>query len=241
MTLFIPELPQDKTFFPDVRNALLNPDGLLALGGDLSPQRIFNAYNKGIFPWFSEGQPILWWSPSKRATLKVNCCHISKSMNKVIKGGEFSVTINNAFSKVIENCAKPRTSQAETWITDAMIAAYIQLHQQGIAHSLEVWQEKKLVGGLYGICVGTLFCGESMFSTVSNSSKLAFIALNQHLKRFNGELIDCQMLTPHLQSLGAEEISREQFINENLQRCKNKALTDGCWHAQQIQLAPRKI
>lgn len=233
MTVYLPELTDNKTLFPNVKTALDDPDGLLAMGGDLTPQRVINAYRNGIFPWFSDGQPILWWSPSKRAIIKPNFCHISKSMKRLLKKNDFTVTVNNAFSEVITHCARPRESQAETWITDTMIDAYIKLHQQGFAHSLEVWQEQRLVGGLYGVCVGTLFCGESMFSRVSNSSKVAFIALNQHLSRFQGTLIDCQMQTTHLKSLGVEELPREQFIHY-LQQCREQKIDNGCWQPQKI-------
>lgn len=233
MTIYIPELTDNNTLFPDVNRALKEPDGLLAMGGDLSPQRIINAYKNGIFPWFSDGEPILWWSPGKRATIKANFCHISRSMKRLLKSNKFTVTINSAFAQVINRCAKPREYQAETWITDSMIAAYIKLHQLGFAHSVEIWQEQKLVGGLYGICIGTLFCGESMFSEVSNSSKVAFIALNQHLHRFQGELIDCQMQTAHLQSIGVQEVSREQFITE-LKKCRDKKIDRGCWDRQEV-------
>jgi leucyl/phenylalanyl-tRNA--protein transferase len=233
MTIYIPELNEDKTRFPDLRTALADPDGLLAMGGDLSPERIINAYKNGIFPWFNKGQPILWWSPSKRAVIIPGFCHISRSMKRLLKKNNFTVTVNTAFAKVIAHCAKPRESQAETWITDSMIAAYIELHKQGYAHSIEVWQQGSLVGGLYGICVGSVFCGESMFSTVSNSSKIAFIALNQHLDRFHGTLIDCQMQTDHLSSLGVKELSRKEFIGY-LQKVKDNHLKTGCWNRQEI-------
>lgn len=233
MTIYLPELSADKTFFPDVNCALQDPDGLLAIGGDLSAERIITAYRKGIFPWFSEGEPILWWSPSTRAVINPALCHISKSMKRLLKKRPFTVTINHAFAEVIRHCAQPREAQADTWITNAMIAAYSKLHQQGVAHSLEVWQEDKLVGGLYGVCVGSLFCGESMFSKVSNSSKVAFIALNQHLSRFQGTLIDCQMPTAHLASLGVKALPRQAFM-DYLQTARDAKLKIGCWDKQQV-------
>jgi len=233
MTIYLPELTADKALFPDLKQALEDPDGLLAMGGDLSPQRIINAYRNGIFPWFSDNEPILWWSPSKRAIIKPERCHISNSMKKLLKKNTFTVTINHAFAEVIMLCAEPRKSQAETWITETMIDAYIALHKQGFAHSVEVWLEGKLVGGLYGVCVGTLFCGESMFSKVSNSSKVAFIALNQHMSRFQGALIDCQMHTAHLNSLGVEEQPRKLFIHY-LQQYREQKINKGCWDRQQI-------
>ena len=233
MTIYLPELTADITLFPDVNQALQEPDGLLAMGGDLSPQRIVAAYRNGIFPWFNDKEPILWWSPGRRAVIKPELCHISKSMKRVLRKNCFTVTINNAFTEVISHCAKPRRSQAETWITDSMIDAYIKLHKQGFAHSVEVWQDKKLVGGLYGIAIGTLFCGESMFSKVSNSSKVAFIALNQHMIRFQGTLIDCQMQTAHLSSLGVKELPRKEFINY-LQIARDAKVKKGCWDRQQV-------
>ena len=233
MTIYLPELTDNKSLFPDVKQALTVPDGLLAMGGDLSPQRLITAYRNGIFPWFSDGEPILWWSPSKRAVIKPDFCHISRSMKRLLKKNSFTVTINHAFIDVIRHCAKPRKSQAETWITNAMVDAYIKLHKQGFAHSVEVWQEGKLVGGLYGVCIGTLFCGESMFSKVSNSSKVAFIALSQHLSRFQGALIDSQMQTTHLSSLGVKELSREQFI-DYLLIVRDAKVKPNCWDRQKI-------
>ena len=233
MTIYLPELSDNKSLFPDVNQALTDPDGLLAMGGDLSPQRLINAYKNGIFPWFSDGEPILWWSPSKRAVIKPDFCHISRSMKRLLKKNSFTVTINHAFADVIRHCANPRKSQAETWITNAMVDAYIKLHKQGFAHSVEVWQEGKLIGGLYGVCVGTLFCGESMFSKVSNSSKVAFIALSQHLSRFQGALIDCQMPTTHLRSLGVKELPREKFI-DYLQIVRDAKVKINCWDRQKI-------
>ncbi|MCW8996881.1 MAG: leucyl/phenylalanyl-tRNA--protein transferase [Psychromonas sp.] len=234
-TIYLPELTDNKASFPDLNLALEEPDGLLAMGGDLSPERIINAYRNGIFPWFSDEQPILWWSPSKRAAIKPELCHISKSMKRLLRKNKFTITINHAFSEVISYCASPRSTQAETWITNTMIDAYIKLHEQGFAHSIEVWLEGKLVGGLYGVCVGSVFCGESMFSKVSNSSKVAFIALNQHLSRFKDTLIDCQMQTEHLNSLGVKELTRAQFINY-LQQYKAQQLPQSCWVQQEISV-----
>ena len=235
MTIYLPELTNNKYLFPDLNSALSSPDGLLAMGGCLSPERIINAYRNGIFPWFSQGEPILWWSPSKRASIAVNHCHISKSMRRLLNKNRFKITLNQAFEEVIHACALPRKTQSETWILPEMIDAYLQLFRQGKAHSVEVWLEGKLVGGLYGVAVGTLFCGESMFSTVSNSSKIAFIALNTHLKKHQGEFLDCQMQTAHLQSLGVKEISRQQFVT-HLLNCKDKKMQQGCWQTQTIFL-----
>ena len=235
MTIYLPQLTDDPLFFPSVDNALSDPDGLLAMGGDLNPERIKNAYRRGIFPWFSEGDPLLWWSPSQRATITAGEVHISKSMKRFINKKQMNITLNYCFSEVITACSQPRVSQAETWITQDMINAYIELHRLGFAHSIEVWSDDKLVGGLYGICVGQTFCGESMFSQMNNSSKLAFIALNQHFKTMGGKIIDCQMQTEHLQSLGVNAVSREAFI-KNLTATKDETLINGCWDKQPLKL-----
>ena len=198
-------------FFPPVINA--HEDGLLAIGGDLSPERLLLAYESGIFPWFNEGSQILWWSPNPRMVLIPKEVKISKSMRKVLKGNSFSVTKNQCFRDVLINCATAkREGQDGTWITTVMINAYVKLHELGKAVSYEVWENKELVGGLYGIDLGTVFCGESMFSTRSNASKFAFIKMAQELEKKDYKLIDCQMYTTHLESLGAREIPREDFI-----------------------------
>ncbi len=237
MTIYLPQLSDESFLFPNVESALKEPDGLLAMGGDLTPQRIQNAYRNGIFPWFSVGEPLLWWSPSERATIAAGEVHISKSMKRFINKKQLNITVNHSFVAVINACSQPRASQAETWITQEMIDAYIALHHLGIAHSIEVWSNEQLVGGLYGICVGQTFCGESMFSQMNNSSKLAFIALNQHFKCFGGKTIDCQMQTTHLQSLGVASIPREVFI-KNLEVTRDTTLTKGCWDTQAIKLKP---
>lgn len=201
----------EELFFPPVTYAA--EDGLLAIGGDLSPERLLLAYNSGIFPWFNEGSQILWWSPNPRMVLFPEEIRISKSMRKVLKGSQFRLTKNQCFKKVIQNCATAkRKEQDGTWITDTMTHAYIKLQEQGIAVSYEVWEEDQLVGGLYGIDLGNVFCGESMFSTKSNASKFAFIKLAQELQEKEYRLIDCQMYTEHLESLGAKEIERESFM-----------------------------
>ena len=201
-------LLDDQIIFPDT--ALADPDGLLAIGGDLSASRLTLAYQSGIFPWFSEGDPILWFAPHERCVIFPDKIKVSKSMKKVLNSSTFKVTENLAFDKVIMNCANAiRKDQDGTWITDDMQKAYINLHQQGIAHSVEVWQNDELVGGLYGIIVGRVFCGESMFSKVSNASKSALIHLCQ---TNNYDLIDCQLPNGHLMSLGAEMISRDEYL-----------------------------
>jgi leucyl/phenylalanyl-tRNA--protein transferase len=198
-------------FFPPVSCA--NEDGLLAIGGDLSVERLALAYKSGIFPWFNEGEPIIWYSPNPRMVLFPKDLKISKSMRQVIRKGAFKVTFNQNFSAVIANCKNVyRPDQGGTWITNEMQQAYNELHKKGIAKSVEVWLNNELVGGLYGIDLGTVFCGESMFSTVSNASKVAFIYLVQKLEKENYKLIDCQVYNNHLASLGADEISRDAFL-----------------------------
>ena len=197
--------------FPDVESA--DHDGILAIGGDLQPERLILAYRSGIFPWYNQGEPIIWYSPDKRMVLFPEKLKISKSMHKLIRKNEFSITWNTAFNQVIEACQKsPRKDQDGTWITNDMMQAYIRLHELGFAKSIEVWKDEELVGGLYGIDLGHVFCGESMFSKMSNTSKLAFIHLVQHLEKKNYKLIDCQVYNEHLESLGAEEIERHEFI-----------------------------
>ncbi|MFT3980124.1 MAG: leucyl/phenylalanyl-tRNA--protein transferase [Ferruginibacter sp.] len=201
----------EKMEFPPVE--LADENGLLAIGGDLSSERLLLAYRSGIFPWFSDDDPVCWWSPDPRFVLLPGEIRISKSMQQVFKKNTFRFTANTAFEQVITHCQNVyRHGQDGTWITDEMKAAYIQLHRLGYAHSAEAWQNNELVGGLYGIRMGDLFFGESMFSLVSNASKFAFISYVQQLKKENVQLIDCQLHTPHLESLGARMISRKTFI-----------------------------
>ncbi|MFI1772944.1 leucyl/phenylalanyl-tRNA--protein transferase [Thalassobellus citreus] len=196
-------------WFPDVNEA--TEDGILAIGGDLSVERLLLAYKSGIFPWFETEVPILWWSPNPRFVLFPEKLKVSKSMRQVLRNKDFTVTVNKAFKRVIEECSiAKRDGQAGTWITKDMIDAYVKLHELGYAKSVEVWRNDTLVGGLYGIDLGNqVFCGESMFAKVSNASKVGFITFIQNS---NYKLIDCQVYTNHLESLGAEEISREAFL-----------------------------
>ena len=201
----------EKLEFPPVEHA--NAEGLLAVGGDLSVKRLMLAYGNGIFPWFNDDALILWWSPDPRMVLFPDKVRISKSMQRLINAGVFEIRVNTAFEEVIDQCAKvPRAGQQGTWITDEMKKAYIQLNHMGIAKSFEVWQEDKLVGGLYGVDLGHVFCGESMFSLVDNASKFALIKLARDLHKKGYRLIDCQLYTSHLESMGAEEISREAYM-----------------------------
>ncbi|MDX2504879.1 MAG: leucyl/phenylalanyl-tRNA--protein transferase [Gammaproteobacteria bacterium] len=215
MSLYPVWLDPDDTHieFPHPDHALTEPDGLLAVGGDLSPQRIVNAYLNGVFPWYSAGQPILWWSPNPRAVLFPEKLHVSRSLSKFIRKNVFTTTIDQAFEQVINFCAATsRKDQNGTWITDEMKQAYTLLHKIGLAHSTECWFGDQLVGGLYGIALGKVFFGESMFSHKTNASKVAFIHLLDELKKADYALIDCQVTTEHLLSLGAEEITRNQFL-----------------------------
>ncbi len=197
-------------WFPPVGEAM--EDGLLALGGDLCSERLLLAYRNGIFPWY-EGDIPLWWSPDPRFVLFPNELKVSKSMKLLLKHNAFEFTINNAFENVISNCRTiNRNGQAGTWITTEVQKAYVTLHHKGFAHSAEAWLNDKLVGGLYGVCLGKVFFGESMFSHVSNASKYAFITYVKHLMQKDIKLIDCQMYTKHLESLGGRMISRKEFI-----------------------------
>jgi leucyl/phenylalanyl-tRNA--protein transferase len=192
---------------------LAEPGGLLAVGGDLSPRRLLLAYSMGIFPWFNEGDPILWWSPDPRCILEPGHLRISRSLAKVLRQGVFSVTFDRAFDQVISTCARLRREGGEgTWITEEMRHAYCLLHEMGYAHSVESWRGGELEGGLYGVCLGRCFFGESMFHRAANASKVAFATLARHLERQGFELIDCQLPTSHLKSLGAGEIPRVEYL-----------------------------
>ena len=197
--------------FPPTDQALDTPQGLLAVGGDLSPTRLVNAYRHGIFPWYSDDQPILWWSPAPRCVIYPGAVHISRRLRRHYNQGHFSLAADRAFATVIEACAAPRRDQDETWITAEMKSAYIQLHEMGIAHSVEVYTGDELVGGIYGLALGNVFFGESMFSERENTSKIALVALCSQLQQWGFTLLDCQVSNSHLLSMGAEEISRQDF------------------------------
>lgn len=198
-------------YFPSVEYA--NTEGIIAIGGDLSPQRLLLAYKSGIFPWFEEDEPILWWAPEERMVLFPDNLNVSKSMRNILNRNIFRVTFNTCFREVIANCRTiKREGQPGTWITPEMVEAYCKLHELGYAKSVEVWQGNDLVGGLYGVDIKPVFCGESMFSKVSNASKVAFIALVKYLQKENYNLLDCQVYNEHLESLGAKEIRREYFM-----------------------------
>jgi len=205
-------LSQTSPDFPPVDSALTEPNGLLAIGGDLSPERLISAYRQGIFPWYNAEQPILWWSPDPRCVLYPNQLKISRSLRKTLNSKKFTVTYDQAFTQVIEACSAPRTYEENTWISSAMAHAYTDLHRLGYAHSVETWLEGKLVGGLYGLSMGKLFFGESMFSRCSDASKVAFVHLVKHLAAYDFPLIDCQLPNNHLLSLGACTIPRAEFL-----------------------------
>jgi leucyl/phenylalanyl-tRNA--protein transferase len=202
-----------KTFasFPPVENALSDPNGLLAIGGDLTSHRLLEAYSKGIFPWFNEDQPILWWSPDPRMVLFPHQLKISRSLRKTVKKANYKIRTDCNFTQVMLACASPREGQSGTWIHPQMIAAYTALHEMGLAHCVETWIDNELAGGLYGVALGKVFFGESMFSRVQDASKIALVHLVKQLQSWQFGLIDCQVKTHHLASLGAQEISRAEF------------------------------
>lgn len=216
--------------FPRLELALRDPDGLLAIGGDLSSKRLLDAYRKGIFPWFNLGQPIMWWSPDPRCVLEPEELKISRSLQKTLRNSAYQTTLNHAFEEVIVACAEPRPGSDETWITDDIILAYCNLHHQGYAHSIEVWHEDKLVGGLYGIAIDRVFFGESMFSRMSDTSKIALVKLRDFLQPYEFRLIDCQVYSPHLGTLGAKPVARPLFQSILQNYCEELSPKD--WSAQ---------
>ncbi|MCP3433386.1 leucyl/phenylalanyl-tRNA--protein transferase [Stutzerimonas stutzeri] len=204
-------LKRDDLSFPPLETALREPNGLLAAGGDLRPERLLAAYRHGCFPWHQEGQPLLWWSPDPRTVLFPDELHVSRSLRKRMRHGDYRVTFDKAFAEVIQGCAGPRSYADGTWITTPMQDAYVRLHEMGVAHSVEVWQQGQLVGGLYGLAMGELFFGESMFSRATDASKVGFVTLVERLREWGFALIDCQMPTRHLESFGARSIPRAAF------------------------------
>lgn len=221
--------------FPHPDYALNDPNGLLAFGGDLSVERLRLAYRNGIFPWFSDQEPIMWWSPDPRGVLELDQLHVSKSLKKCIRQKKWRVTINKAFTEVSQACSTVPRSDDGTWITESMLNAYTVLHRAGIAHSVEVWDQDNLIGGLYGVSVGKVFCGESMFHRQTNGSKLAFYYLVEHLRQHNFDFIDCQMQNPHLATLGVTEISRDQYL-QRLLAGRDKVASPDVWRATELVL-----
>ena len=214
--------------FPPVHSALKDPDGLLAWGGDLDPERLIQAYLRGIFPWYSQGQPILWWSPSKRCVIVPDQLHVSRRLARTIRKKDFRITADLAFADVVSACAAPGPQRTSTWITSEIASAYMQLHVLGLGHSIEIWRGDHLVGGIYGLSMGGMFFGESMFSAGRDGSKLALVALCRAMQRWSFDLLDCQIPNPHLLSLGAVSVPREQFLKQ-LQFSLEKETRTGSW------------
>ncbi|NVD06275.1 leucyl/phenylalanyl-tRNA--protein transferase [Vibrio sp. JPW-9-11-11] len=233
MALYLTELDPDELWFPSPDDALSDPNGLLALGGDLTPRRLVLAYQNGIFPWYSPGEPILWWSPSPRAVFDPKTFKAAKSLKKFQRKHHYRVSINHATETVIDRCALTRPAE-ETWLTEEMRLAYKQLTKQGICHSVEVWDQDQLIGGLYGIEVGQVFCGESMFSLKTNASKIALWFFCQHFQSHGGQLIDCQVMTPHLASLGAYALERADFL-QTLLSFRNQPVQENCFTKQYLK------
>ena len=216
--------------FPPIEQALTDPNGLLAAGGSLSPERLLAAYSHGIFPWYSEGQPILWWSPDPRMVLFVDEFKASRSLRRTVSRRRFDVRVDTAFRSVIESCAAPSDTRSGTWITPTMVEAYTRLHYMGYAHSVEAWADGALAGGLYGVVIGRMFFGESMFARETDASKVALVHLIEMLRQRDMPLIDCQQQTPHLARLGARPIPRRSFA-EALARLVHSPLSAGTWSA----------
>lgn len=211
--MFILNTDRNNLYFPPLEEA--SPEGLLAIGGDLSPERLLEAYRRGIFPWYEEGQPILWWSPDPRTVLFPSKLHLSYSLKRKLRHKIFMVTLDQCFREVMEHCAGPRTQYPNggTWITAEILTAYSRLHELGYAHSIETWQKGKLVGGLYGVALGGVFFAESMFTCVSDASKVALVTLVHQLRAWDFSLLDCQQSSPHVLAFGAEAIPRHDFLN----------------------------
>ncbi|WP_075187965.1 leucyl/phenylalanyl-tRNA--protein transferase [Teredinibacter haidensis] len=230
-------LDTQEIWFPPTSSALKDPDGLLAAGGDLTPQRLVSAYSRGIFPWYSEGQPLLWWAPDPRMVLRPKNLYFGRSLRKFLRKHPFRITIDQEFETVMRQCGSvTRKDQDGSWITEEMIEAYSELHALGIAHSVEAWQDDELVGGLYGVALGRAYFGESMYSVVSGASKIAFSTLAQQLNQWQFELIDCQIQSEYLASFGAIEISRHNF-----EHALSKAVGANPQSAAEIPLAVRTV
>lgn len=220
--------------FPHPSHALSDPNGLLAYGGDLAIERLILAYRNGIFPWYCEGEPIMWWSPTPRTVLQLEQFHLSASMSKFIRKTSFHVTLNQNFAEVIQQCALVHGKQSGTWITKEMTNAYINLHQAKYAQSIEVWDDDVLVGGLYGVVIGKCFCGESMFHRKSNASKLAIAVLVKHMLTHGDHFIDCQMPTKHLASLGAKTVARDDYLQLLTKASAQPTLPAHQWQPQTL-------
>ncbi|WP_448211607.1 leucyl/phenylalanyl-tRNA--protein transferase [Colwellia sp. MEBiC06753] len=235
MSQTIAYLEPDSLAFPPLSHALSDPNGLLAIGGDLSPERLLTAYANGIFPWFSDGDPIMWWSPDPRAIIPIDAIKVNRTLRKVINRAQFEISINKAFDQVISLCADAPFRLEETWILPEMITAYRNLHKLGFAHSIEVWMDKELVGGLYGIAINGFFSGESMFYSQPNASKLALVALSKLLATQNIRFIDCQLINPFLADMGCIEVSRTAFVKHK-QLMQTIKLADNFWQQRVISI-----
>lgn len=228
-------LDSESLAFPPTQQALTDPNGLIAIGGDLSPQRLVSAYEQAIFPWFNAGEPIMWWSPSPRAIIPVNQIKINRTLTKFIKKNPYQMTLNKDFDQVISNCAHAPFRKEGTWIVDDMKLAYMRLHELGYAHSIEVWQHNELVGGLYGVAINSFFSGESMFYKKNNASKVALISLAELLKTIGVSFIDCQILNPFLDDMGCIEIDRDSFTQLQ-QVAITKIVPKDFWHSKVLTL-----
>ncbi|NRA62702.1 MAG: leucyl/phenylalanyl-tRNA--protein transferase [Psychrobium sp.] len=215
-------LSDHNTHFPSTNSALSEPNGLLAIGGDLTSERLISAYQQGIFPWYNDNDPIMWWSPDPRCVFFTDQFHCNKTFRRFLNKKSYQLTINQCFETVISQCAAPRPYEKETWINQDIISAYTELNQRGVAHSIEVWHQEQLIGGLYGLFINNVFCGESMFSLRENASKTALYALCQHLNRHGVDILDCQVPNDHLLSLGAQQLSRDQFLQKITQQRPTK-------------------
>jgi leucyl/phenylalanyl-tRNA--protein transferase len=230
----LPYLRHDSPF-PDIRLALEEPNGLLAAGADLSKARLVSAYRQGIFPWYSEGEPILWWSPNPRTVFLLSDFSAPRSLRRWTRKNDLTVTLNQAFERVVVECAQPRKNQEGTWITDDITSAYVNLHLAGYAHSLEVWQGLDLVGGIYGVSIGKLFCGESMFSRISNGSKLALSCLIGYIKQWDFPMLDCQVENPHLINLGAINLERDRYL-DNVKHTIDQPVPNDLWQTRTLDI-----
>jgi len=235
------QLSENSFIFPPVEHAITEPNGLLAVGGDLHPQRLINAYSQGIFPWFSENDPLLWWSPNPRAIIKLSDLRINRTLRKTLKKSPYKITLNTAFEDVISMCANAPFRVDGTWILPEMQSAYVNLHHLGFAHSIEVWQTNsvdvpELVGGLYGVAINGFFSGESMFHTSPNASKFALVALVELLRSIEVDFIDCQLLNDFLADMGATQISRENFITFK-QIAITKEVTTDFWQPRELSIS----
>ncbi len=242
MSEILYQLDENSVAFPPIDFALSDPNGLLAVGGDLSSARLLNAYSQGIFPWYNEDEPLMWWSPDPRAVINIQQLRINRTLSKAIRKRPYTITLNNDFKQVIECCADATFRADNTWIVNEMQAAYISLHQQGHAHSIEVWQQnddrdqaKTLVGGLYGVAINGFFSGESMFYRQANASKFALVALATLLRKIDINFIDCQMLNPFLADMGAIEISRDSFRQRQLSAI-NKVVPKDFWYKKALAI-----